>query len=504
MGKLISSFKYTLVLLFTICLNTSIASTLRIATPFLVADPDNPYQGMTMPSALSSQIIYDPLVIINKNGSVEPWLLTSWTSDNAYEWNLTVREGVKFSNNTNLTSSSLVQSIEHMQTVLGKTETVGRSFENIDKAFIVSEYELKVFLKEPDPVFPLKLSIWRLPEPQSWKVRRNDPQAYSPGTGAYKLFSKQPGRVVYEENALAWNKPFYKKVILMHVPDQTSRLQAFIAGGVDISLQIGVGDELSVKSIKGNIISRATTRVAYLGFAKEHFKESALIHNQKIRLALNYAVNRKQIADILFNGYVSPTGQLILPGAPGYISSMKPFSFDIEKAKSLLKDAGYPNGIELSARIAISGSDEMLLYQQIAADMLKANIKLNLKIGTLSQMTQMLFSGDYKAEIFSSFGRGLDPLGDYRHRSCLGKTGTFPPYFCDKVSLEYIKSARLSTSFDEMNKLMKKVTLREKNNPLGIFLWPTNPLDAISKDINATEKYSKYYDFIPYHLIKIK
>ena len=183
---------------------------------------------------------------------------------------------------------------------------------------------------------------------------------------------------------------------------------------------------------------------------------------------------------------------------------MKPFSFDIEKAKSLLKDAGYPNGIELSARIAISGSDEMLLYQQIAADMLKANIKLNLKIGTLSQMTQMLFSGDYKAEIFSSFGRGLDPLGDYRHRSCLGKTGTFPPYFCDKVSLEYIKSARLSTSFDEMNKLMKKVTLREKNNPLGIFLWPTNPLDAISKDINATEKYSKYYDFIPYHLIKIK
>ena len=53
-----------------------------------------------MPSALSSQIIYDPLVIINKNGSVEPWLLTSWSSDNAYEWDLSVRKGVKFSDNS--------------------------------------------------------------------------------------------------------------------------------------------------------------------------------------------------------------------------------------------------------------------------------------------------------------------------------------------------------------------------------------------------------------------
>ena len=504
MGKLISSFICILVSIFIICVNSSFASTLRVATPFLVADPDNPYQGMTMPSALSSQIIYDPLVIINKNGSVEPWLLTSWSSDNAYEWNLSVRKNVKFSDNSNLTSSSVVQSIEHMQTILGKTETVGRSFENIDKAVIVSEYELKVYLKQPDPVFPMKLSIWRLPEPESWKSRRNDPQSYSSGTGAYKLASKQPGKVVYEENPLAWNKPFYKKIILIHVPDQTSRLQAFVAGDVDISLQIGVGDELSVKSIQGNIISRVTTRVAYLGFAKEHFEENSLIHNQNIRLALNYAVNREQIADILFNGYVLPTGQLILPGAPGYIPSMKPFPFDVEKAKTLLKGEGYPNGIVLSARIAISGSDEMLLYQQIAADMLKANIKLNLKIGTLSQMTQMLFSGDYKAEVFSSFGRGLDPLGDYRHRSCLGKTGAFPPYFCDKISLEYIKSARLSNSLKEMDELMKKVTNREKNNPLGIFLWPTVPLDAVSKNIHISDTYSTYYDFIPYHLIMKK
>ena len=68
MGKLISSSICILVSIFIICSNFSLASTLRIATPFLVADPDNPYQGMTMPSALSSQIIYDPLVIINKNG----------------------------------------------------------------------------------------------------------------------------------------------------------------------------------------------------------------------------------------------------------------------------------------------------------------------------------------------------------------------------------------------------------------------------------------------------
>ena len=501
MGKLISLFKYFLLFLSILIIEPTLGSPIKIATPFLVADPDNPYQGMTMPSALSSQIIYDPLIIVNRDGIIKPWLLTSWKTDNSHEWLLTVRQKVKFSNGSELTSESITESVEHMQTLLGKTETVGRSFENIKTAIVVSKYELKIYLKEPDPFFPLKLSIWRLPEPKSWEIRRNNPSYYSPGTGAFMMKNKKPGRVMYKENPHAWNKPAIKDIILMHVPDQTARLQALIANGVDISLQIGVGDIPTILSNNGQIIKRTTTRVSYLGFAKEHFEKDSPIHDERIRLALNFAVNRNQIADVLFNGYVNPTGQLSLQGAPGYISLLTPFPFDLLKARSLLNEAGYPEGIELSARVAISGSDEMLLYQQIAVDMLKAGIKLNLKIGTLSQMTQMLFTGDYKAEIFSSFGRGLDPLGDYRYRSCLGKTGTYPPYFCDKLSLEYIKKARVSTSLEEVDRLMKKVTLQEKNNPLGIYLWATVPLDGISKSIFIPDSYSTYYDFIPYHLI---
>ena len=89
-------------------------------------------------------------------------------------------------------------------------------------------------------------------------------------------------------------------------------------------------------------------------------------------------------------------------------------------------------------------------------------------------------------------------------RDFLKSQTNFLNCFCDKISLEYIKSARLSNSLKEMDELMKKVTKREKNNPLGIFLWPTVPLDAVSKNIHISDTYSTYYDFIPYHLIMEK
>ena len=503
MGKLINKLFFCCFVFFN--LEDASSNTLRIATPLLAQDADNPYQALSLPSSISSQVMFDPMVIIDRNGIVQPWLVTDWKSLDSKTWTLTIRSNVKFSNGVPLHAEAVSESVSHMQTPKGRTETVGSSLANIDRAVAISSEKVELILKKPDPMFPWRLAIWRLPEPVSWKIRREDPSRPPAGnTGPFSMVEKKAGRSIYIKNSNAWNSPHVERLDLIHVPDQTARLQAIIADGVDIGLQMGIGDGQILNSVDGSLFKRLTARVTYLSFAKEHYPKKSPVHDKNVRLAVNYAIDRERISRLLLDSYAVPTGQLSLRGSPGFVESVKAFPYDPEKARSLLKDAGYTEGVELSIRIAASGSDDMLVYQQIAEDMRNAGIQINLLGAGVGQMTQMLFSGDFNAEMFSNFGRGLDPLGDYRYRSCLGQTGNYPPYFCDPVSLELVRQAQIAQTLEEVDSLMSQVTLQEQENPPGVILWQGVTLDGFSGKIISAENYGNYYDFIPYHSIKVE
>lgn len=488
------------------CLSSSaIASSLRLATPLLAPDSDNPYRGLSLPSAISSQAMFDPLVLVGSDGKVKPWLVVGWQSEDSLVWRLSLRPSVKFSNGKPLTANAIVESIAHMQTPKGRTETVGSSFANIDRAAVVSELEVDVVLKEPDPMFPWRIAIWRLPEPESWKVRRDDPGAPpAANTGSFSMVEKGEARSVYAVNPYAWNPPKVDELVILHLPDQTARLQAMNADAIDVGMQMGVGDKFVIESIGGQLVKRQTIRVMYMGFAKEHDGVHPAIEDPRVRRALNYGVNRQRIADLLLDGRAIPTGQLVLPGAPGHVEEIEPFPYDPDKARALLAEAGYGDGLELSIRFSASGADDMLVYQQAAEDLRGVGVQLTLLSTNAAQMTRMLFNGDYEADMSGNFGRGLDPLADYRYRSCLGLTGRYPAYFCDDVSLEYVRQAKQATDIGQVNSLMQQVTRQEYESPPGVFLWQGLMLDGLSANIRTAQDYGEYYDFIPLHLIEMR
>jgi peptide/nickel transport system substrate-binding protein len=228
------------------------------------------------------------------------------------------------------------------------------------------------------------------------------------------------------------------------------------------------------------------------------------IVDQKVRLALNYAVNRKVLAEIILGGTATPVGQLVLPGAPGYVVELAPLPYDPSKAKVLLAEAGYAKGLKLSAKIALSGADDSTVFQQIAQDLAAVGVTFSVVPSAMAEMTRMMFNGDFGADMFLNFGRGLDGLGDYRYRSCLGQTGISKPYFCDPQSLEAVKQAQASTDLAVIDGLMQKVTRREHENPPGIFLWQNNYLDGVGPKVTSTLDYDAYYDYLPLHLIAVK
>ena len=481
------------------------AQPLRISTPLLTPDVDNPYEALSLPSAISSQVMFDPLVVIDGDGLVQPWLLTEWTTDDSLVWRFTVRDGVLFSNGVPLTSDAIVQSVAYMQTPEGRTKTIGGGMVNIDRAVAVSEQVVEIILKSPDPMLPLRLAGWRLPEPETWWVRSKDPNEMpAANTGPFTMVDKNAARAIYVANPTAWNPPLVERLEIVQSPDQTARLQALMADAADIALQMGIGDRDSIQMIGGETVQRKTTRINYMTFTTEHVDDGSPIHDPRVRLAMNYAVDRQRIADLLLDGRAIPVGQLALPGAAGYVDEIGPYPYDPDQARTLLAEAGYADGLELSIRVSTAGADDLLVYQQAAEDLRAVGIKLNLLSASPAQMTLMMFGGDLKAEMFGNYGRGLDPLGDYRYRACLGQTGSNKPYYCDPVSLEYVRQAQQATSLAEVDRLMQLVTRREYEAPPGVFLWQGIMVDGLGPRIASAEDYSNYYDYIPYHAIALK
>jgi peptide/nickel transport system substrate-binding protein len=499
-------FALSLTVLTALSAGVAHAQSLRMATPLFVPEFGNPYQALTLPQIVSTLASFDPMVVIDKSGKVQPWLAESWSTKDSKVWTLTLRDGVKFANGVPFTSEAVVASVEHMKTDKGRIETVGSSLAIIDRAVATSPRTVELHLKRADALFVPRMALWKIPEPASWKKQMAAGDApRGVGTGPYVMTESTTARLVHKPNPEAWNAPKTPQLEIIQLPDQAARMRGIAAGSIDIAMQVGAGDIEELKSLGGQALMRLGTRVTYLSFVTEEaVNKNSPIQHQKVRQAINYAVDREKITTLLLEGIAQPSAQLVLPGAPGHVADLKPFPYDPGKAKQLLKEAGYPNGIKITARASVVGADQSSLYQQVEQDMRAAGIQLTVQPTAVAEMTRIMFEGNFGTDLFTNISRGLDALGDYRYRSCLGLTGNYKPYFCDPVALEFVKQAQNATDPAEADKLVQQATRREYENPPGVFLWQESFVDGAGPKVVSAPDYGSYYDFLPLHLISVK
>lgn len=473
---------------------------LRIGTPIILSQPANPYLGLAYPTILSKTAIFDPLAVIDQSGQIQPWLAVAWSSDNSIDWLVTLRSDVVFSNGRKLDGSALIDSVAHMRTVRGRAETIGSSLGDIENIASITEHQVLITLREPDPIFPLRLPLWHIPEPETFKEADNTlHQTFAAGTGPFKIVSRSPDRIILVANEKSWHPPQVDRVEIVQISDQVARSQALASGDIDIALDIGIGAQRRMGAIGAVLEPRRIRSVPFVGFALEHVGPGP-IDDVRVRRALNYAVNKQLITDVVFAGLVQPVGQLVLPGAPGYDPTIKPYPYDPGKARQLLDEAGYPDGFDLILRASPTANDQITYIQQIAADLASVGVRASIQLAPATQMTLMLFHGKFRAELFTMFARGLTPASDYRFRSCLGLIGRFKPFFCDDQVNDLMLRARSSASYEEMAAALRAVYRREHENPPGIFLWDNKAFDGVGAQVRGFES---YFDFIPLDRINV-
>jgi peptide/nickel transport system substrate-binding protein len=302
--------------------------------------------------------IHDALVRPYPGHKMGPSLAESWKESpdgKAYEFKL--RSGLKFHNGDPVTAEDVKFSFERYK---GAGAKVLQS--HVREVEIVSPLVVRFNLKEPWPDFMTFYGTTAtaagivVPKKYLTQVGDDGFKKAPIGAGPYKFVSHQPGvEVVLEANTGYWRRvPNVKTLVMKSVNDSTTRAVMLRSGEADIAVALDGPDAETVqKDPKLQVVPSKHASIFWIEFTEQWDPKSPW-HDKRLRLAANYALNRKAINEAGCVGHCPPAG-VIVPRVMEFALQVEPIAFDVQKAKQLLAEAGYPNGIDAGQFTAIPG-----------------------------------------------------------------------------------------------------------------------------------------------------
>ncbi len=347
---------FVLVVVFSVCLsaNTGLAApqgTLRVALS-------------TMPNAIEPAVadernatnvanqLFDSLVWTDDSGKIVPALAESWTiSKDGTEYTFKLRKDVIFHNGEPFNADAVIYSWKRGKKKGMKWRdrfNIVKSMEKID------DYTVKASTGDkPNPLLLRYISNdWGIIPPKyHQKVGENAFLSHPVGTGPFMFKEWKKGdRLVLVANPNYWEKgyPKVKTLIFRPIPESSTRVAAIKTGEVDIVGRLSAEEAASLKGASNvKPFSYNVDRVYYVAFNNLTSGKGLPTESAKVRRAMNYAVDVQAILDALFNGNGRPATGLVTPGNLGYDKDIKPFGYHPDKAKALLKEAGYAKGFDI-------------------------------------------------------------------------------------------------------------------------------------------------------------
>ncbi|MCB2106243.1 MAG: hypothetical protein KDE14_01025 [Rhodobacteraceae bacterium] len=437
-----------------------------------------------MPATVAVQSVFDAMTYMNEDGTVAPGLAVEWRATTPTTWEIKLRPNVGFHNGEQLTSEAIVRSVEYFNTLAGRQSVTGANLYQIVGARAIDDLTVELRLSAPDAVLPLHLTAWRVPAPQAWAERGEDGFVTAPvGSGPFRVTNWSDAKLEGARFDRGFRVPKVDRIEIMSIPDQSARLQALTSGGVDLAIALGPDDTEIVESAGGRMYTRLAPVVQYIGFLTVN---DGPVAEARVRRALNYAVNRQAIVDGILGGHTRLVSQLAFSGAFGFNPELSPYPYDPEKAKTLLAEAGYPDGFDMVINIVPGrGANDIAVQQQIAQDLRAVGVNVRLKTNTQNSQLQALFFGKLEGDAFNMFTRGHDSLTEYRFRSCTGLATERAPYHCDPAILPKVKAAYATPDAVETTRLLQEIFAYEYENPPGIFLWQQVEFDGLGTRLSG-------------------
>lgn len=366
-----------------------------------------PWEVRDMETLMAMGNVYEPLIRLKKEvADTEPCLAVEWgPSKDFKKWIFKLRRNVQFHDGTIFNADSVIRT-------LSISKILNAEMKKIDN------YTVEFNLVKPNAAFAISLSIeyFGIASRTTVECFQNKCKDFiAKGTGPFMVEKWEPGKeIILVANTNYWGgRPYLDKVIFNVYKSSEDALQALINKKIDILLGLSPDDIKEVKKYKYLVFqSKPALSVGFIGMNSER----APFNNKLVRKAISYAINKKEIVNKFF--YLGQTGSVanswLPPAMFGYDKDVPKVAYDLNEARKLLLQAGYPNGFETTiipppvARVTMHQPEE--ISNDIASQLAKIGIKAKvIKASTWKEFLDKAFSGKFDMLLFGWVADTVDP-----------------------------------------------------------------------------------------------
>ncbi|MDR3535926.1 MAG: ABC transporter substrate-binding protein [Acetobacteraceae bacterium] len=342
------------------------AQTLTIASSAPVTSIDPHYHTLSPNESFDGQM-YERLVDHDAHGKLIPSLAESWSLKDDTTWEFKLRPGVKFHDGSNFTAEDVAYTIARVPRVKNSPASFSIYTQAVKSVEVVDPQTIRLHTDGVYPLLPIDLSqVFIIPHGLGADPTTEDFNAgkNAIGTGPFRFVSYKPGdRIELDRFDGYWGpKPQWEHVSYRMLSNDASRTAALLAGDVGIIEFVPPTDLPKLRTDPRVTLAEViSNRSIFLWLDHSHEGPTPYVFgpngetlaknplkDRRVRLALSLAINRQAIVERVMEGAAIPTGQYLPPGAATYNPDIKPPPYDPARAKALLAEAGYPNGLRIT------------------------------------------------------------------------------------------------------------------------------------------------------------
>jgi peptide/nickel transport system substrate-binding protein len=341
------------------------AADLRIAMSADVTSMD-PHFATVAPNIAVSWHVFDALVRVDENARLVPGLAESWRAIDSTTWEFKLRRGVKFHDGSELTADDVLFSLDRPATITGSPGP----FTTFTRPIVAKEapdrYTVRLKTREPYAMVPYDVqNIFIVSKRAAAAASGDDFNSGKAmiGTGPFRFVSfKRGDRVELARHEGYWDeRPAWDRVTLRILPADPARVAALLANEVDAIENVPTADASRLKrNAAYRLADKVSWRTLFLHLDQDRERspfvtdkagkplERNPLRDARVRLAISKAIQRQAIAERVMEGFAVPASNLVSPPIFGHVAALQPEAYDLDGAKKLLAEAGFPDGFGLT------------------------------------------------------------------------------------------------------------------------------------------------------------
>ena len=443
-------------------------------------------------ASISFQMIlnmFEGLFSPETDGTLSPAIAEDYElSDDGLTYTFKIRDNVKFHNGETVTVEDIQYTFDRLMGT-NNDEPLSSNFENVVSIETPDASTVVMTLKEANSNFLYSLTALQsgiVPEANDGDHNENPI-----GTGPFKFTSYNPGtNLVMEKNAEYWKDglPHLDKVTFVFQSDDQGAFMALQGGEIDLTSV--PAHRISEVESDFNVNHQDNNSSLIITFNHER----APFDDVKVRQAINYALNKQDVIDSVYSGFATPLGSNMSPAmGEYYLDGLQDvYETDIEKAKQLLTEAGFPDGFKTTMSVSSHNTMYADIAQITVENLKEIGIEVEIEVIEWGIWLERIYSGrDYEMTAIDLTGRpsAYEILNDYISTNDSENFFKFNNAEFDGVMSDVLKEPDL----DEQIKLYHRAQEILTEEAASVFIADYQIVWALDKDLEGQKTYPFWF-----------